>query len=268
MAGLLMAFAPDSNAQNRPNIPILSLTGSQTSYDQNWYPDGRITTSPSRDISNPKILLVPVFIDNRWATYDDHPEFQADPIKSFKFTVLYDSTYLRAVGYQKSHPETTPDDPRFGYDFMTGERIEPLAKNFNITWHDEKNDEYKEIFEPDYTYSPNEKRRGRGMTITGSSSIPLPNTDLNAAGDFQILIYLRFEIRTETSALTPIMIWDESIMYNDLDVRKEAPFEELRGYIPEVEEKYSDPKRFTGMAGMNNFTTDKFNYMPHYPGMI
>ena len=86
---------------------MLSLTGSGSGYNADWYPDGRIWVPASPNSSQPREFLMPVFIDNKWATYAaTEDRYQADPIKSFEFSIYYDSSSVRAIGVVAEHPYT------------------------------------------------------------------------------------------------------------------------------------------------------------------
>lgn len=230
------------SAQNKPILPRLSLTGAGSGYDAQWYPDGRIWVPYSTEFQQREIL-VPVFIENRWATRDATKNiYKAQPIRSFQFTVLYDSSAIRAVDVVKQGPR----DVTLGYD--------PLAKHFNLTFFDK----------PDYDYwfylktnpIPQDFQKGRGITIVGTSAFPLPNTDLDNE-EFKVLLYIKFRVvatagNIGTNLKTPIYIKNDTIRYNELNVSKEAPFKELRAYYSFVNTDYPDPRPGTGLAGLTN----------------
>ena len=83
LISIFLVNTENAEAQSaRPHIPVLSLTGTDGSYDNNWFPDGRIFIPPSYQA--PREILVPVFIDNRWID-TDHPCYKPDPIYSFSY---------------------------------------------------------------------------------------------------------------------------------------------------------------------------------------
>ncbi len=267
--GIMLATVNNAHSQ-RPTIPYLSLTGADGSYDENWYPDGRIWLPQSAN--GPREFLLPVFMDNRWATYPETADrYVADPIYSFQFKILYDSSALRAIGVQKFHPITKEyyekyDDRRF-YEWY-----EPLAQEFNISWHDEKDFSYRLYLNPNTARQDYEK--GRGITISGTSSQPLPNTDLTNP-EYRVLLYVKFRVVPEvggqmgTAQNTPIIISNDTIRYNDLVVTKVAPFKDLRGYVPKVDEDYPDPTITTGIEGIRNDDKELiWPFEPTLPGVI
>ncbi len=258
LIGLLLVFSfllvqIDNVHSQIPQMPKLSLTGADNSWDESWYPDGRIWLPAS--VESSREFLLPVFITNQWHLYDASADiYQPDPIKSFQFTVLYDSSSIRAVGIQKFGPR----DADMGY--------EPLAKNFNISWDDNKDWAYKLYLNPGTRYE--DYTKGRGLRIVGTSTMPLPNTDLDAE-EYKVLLYIRFRIVPKdgqpggfgaTAGFSPIIIKNDTIKYNDLNVRREAPFMKLRNYYQRVQDDYPDPGEFTGLAGVNNRITAPSTY--------
>jgi len=104
--GMFLAAGNSANSQNLriPRAPVLTLTGEDAGFAKDWYPDGRVWLPASGN--SPREFLLPVWIDNRWLTYPETPKYQADPIRSFTFGIIYDSSALRAVGVQKFGPGT------------------------------------------------------------------------------------------------------------------------------------------------------------------
>ena len=254
----------------RPGIPVLSLTASSSRWAEQWYPDGRIWLP--RASGGPREFLLPVFISNRWHTYPDTKDiYQPDPIYSFSFKVLYDSSALRAVGVQKFGPKD--NFLQFDQYFQNGK---VLAHDFNIDWMDNKDLDYREYLNPDAV--DQDKFKGRAVKITGSSTKPLPNTDLMSES-FQVLLYVRFMVIPQdgrpqgTEKSTPIYIKPDTIMYNDLNIRTHAPFEKYRpmwmGRV--VTDDYPNPTEFTGLAGISNREpagNSKWSVEPTLPGVI
>lgn len=263
IAGIFLATGNDANSQNLriPRAPILTLTGEDGGYAKDWYPDGRVWLPASGN--SPREFLLPVWIDNRWLTYPETPKYQANAITSFTFGIIYDSSALRAVGVQKFGPR----DEDNGY--------EPLAKNFNISWHDVKDMSYKEFFYDNP--NPNlpsfqERDKGRLIRIVGTSTTDsLPNTDPDGQ-EFKVLLYVRFQvvpnINQQAEAInTPIYIKGDVIKYNDWNIRVEPPFQRLRRIDPTVATDYpNEPNKFSGMAGMNNLDLQLTEF--YLPGTI
>ncbi len=268
LIGLGFVFVvPNSNLQSqeiKPEIPRLSLTGADNDWDANWYPDGRIWVPPSIDPNKPREILVPVFIENKWYTHEATKDiYIADPIKSFSFKVQYDSTALRAVGVQT-----------FGYrelNYFSDEKYKyhTLAKDFQISWMDDRDISYWTFLNPGKPLQ--DRGKGRSIKITGISTNPLPNCD-----DFRVLLYIRFMLVPKAGAPiglaqnTPLIIGPDTIKYNDLNIRVEAPFKKYRPYWKGrfVADDYPDPSKFTGLAGIDNSAYPNWNNEPYYPGVI
>ena len=242
--GLLFSTGQDAFAFDKPAVPNLTLTGTDDGYNEEWYPDGRIWIPTSEKYEHPREFLVPVWIENRWAKYDDD-RFVPDPIYSFQFTLLYDSSAIRPVGVQKFGPRDEEMDQ------------EPLSKHFNISWHDFKDTSRYRVYLSDET-ALQDRMRGRAMRITGTSTTrPLPNTDLGRK-DWQILLYVRFKVMQSIDnpgqgsvAKPSIHFAPDTIKYNDINVREDNPFAHLYKLGIPGTEQY-EPTEITGLAGINN----------------
>ena len=279
----------------RPALPVLSLTKSDGGYDKIWYPDGRIRIPVTKSGETAREFLMPVFIDNKWLHYTENENsrnlYIPDNIYSFEFKILFDAEAVMPVGVETIHPFPDKDDPRvLNYE---GYYYEPFAKDFEIQWNVYKNMEYTELFFPgDDEHAPTKTReRGKSIKIIGKSSAALPNTASDAE-DFGVLLYVRFKVLMEKdlitveqreSLLSPIHISTDSIMYGmspdydsytstggkTINVRTEAPFEDLRKLYPFVFDHYNDPDIKAGLAGMDNSTIDiLWNTTPILPGCI
>lgn len=262
--GLLLIFQNANAQEDKPLVPRLSLTGADNDYDANWYPDGRIWVPPSVDPNHPREILVPVFIENKWYTHPQTQDiYKADPIKSFQFKVLYDSTALRAIGVQ------TFGSRRLGYFSDEKYDFHTLAKDFQISWMDDRDTNYRKYLNP---FTPlQDKNKGRAVKITGVSTNPLPPSD-----GFSVLLYIRFMLVPKAgqpigiASNTPLYIGPDSIIYNDLNVRTEAPFKKYRPYWMgrDVQQDYPDPTATTGLAGIDNSAYPNWNVEPYLPGVI
>jgi hypothetical protein len=251
--------------ENRPMIPRLSLMGADNDWDATWYPDGRIWIPPSIDPNKPREFLVPVFIENKWYLHEETKDiYIPDPITSFKFKVQYDSTAVRAIGVQTFGPRELNIFPDEQYKYHT------LAKDFNISWMDDRDTTYRTYLNPNTPYQ--DKQKGRAITITGTSIKPLPASD-----GFVVLLYIRFMLVPKAGAPiglasnTPLIIGTDAIWYNDLNVRKEAPFKKYRPVWKGrfVQQDYPDPGQYTGLAGVDNSAyAPKWNDEPCLPGVI
>lgn len=270
LLGLLIALGvglavPFAQGQGQiPEIPRLSLTGADGDWDANWYPDGRIWIPPSTDPNHPREFLVPVFIENKWYTREETKDiYIADPIKSFQFKVLYDSSALRAVGVQ------TFGRRELNYFADEKYKYHTLAKDFNITWMDDKDTSYRKYLNPSTPYQ--DYTKGRSIRIVGTSTQPLPISE-----SFSVLLYIRFMLVPKAgqpvgiASNTPLIIGTDTIRYNDLNIRLEAPFKKYRpiwkGRL--VQQDYPDPSTTTGLAGVDNSPFPNWNDEPHLPGVI
>lgn len=258
VAALLFLIGFGSVEAQYPKIPVLSLTGQDNGYSDQWFENGRVLLP--RNTNYQREFLVPVFIDNRWA--DNPGAYSVDlpvaPITSFQFKLFYDSATVRPVGVETMHPKYVPNIVK-----IRGE--DPLAAGFQIDWSDHVDKNFFTHIDPSQT---NEINRGRAVLISGASNKPLPNTDLSFQ-QFRVLLYVRFRaVVAEGAALANDLsyfhIGRDTIVYNDLNVLQEAPFVDYRGYDPRVNIDFPDPQRpnyesslgavFSGLAGMDNRT--------------
>lgn len=261
-----------------PNLPVLSLTGQEGSYNDLWFPNGRIIMP--RNTEYEREFVVPVFIDNRWAVNTNRysVDLPITPIKSFQFKLFYDSASVTPVGVETTHPKYAPGSAKLK---------DPLAKGFQINWSDVVDKSF-------YTHinaSPTTSNRGHAVVITASGNKPLPNTSLTFQ-DFDVLLYVRFKAVLKQSEpasnlnFTYFHIGRDTIVYNDLNILQQAPFVEYRDYDPQVAQDFPNPQRpnynsnlgawFTGLAGMDNRTQNEppnlilpggiwFQYMTNQP---
>lgn len=294
LAGIFSFNAQESFSQERPSLPLLSLTGADNDYDASWYPDGRIWLPQSA--GQPREFLLPVFIQNEWyprkvqsgnPPFNDTIIYPVDPTYSFQFKIHFDSSAVRAVGLQTFGPRHVlpPNDPMF-IDYA------PLASDFNLDMQIERDTNYlKYLFEP---IPANKVDRDKGwvIRITGSSSKPLPITS-----EFKVLLYVKFRVQPEfgnpnnppTAGNTPIYIGNDTIMYNKLNISTTHPFAHMQEYLtgqqyanyatPNRTTFYADyndgnlqatPQGYIGLAGLNNLTIydPQQGDIPIYPGVI
>lgn len=237
MAALTVVGVQSAYAQaDKPEIPTLSLTGSGAGWNQNYYPDGRIWV-PRSGNNGQRELLVPVFIKNCWRTTSTYEAF---PIYSFKFKMQYDSTALEYIGVEKNGPLRGPQ----------GTPLTCLAKDFEFSSHVTRDVNYQSVIN-----APQANRlRGKRVLITGVSAKPLPQTgDVNTPCEqrpFQELVYVRFKVIANpgadpVSALTPIILTNDTLYYNDFQVGKELAFP-------------GDPAPavYSGVGGVDNYYID------------
>lgn len=255
LMAMLTAMGTDAVAQQRPELPIVSLTGQQAGWERAIYPDGRIWV-PRRGVNGERILTVPVFIKNCWRTTE---AFEAFPIYSFKMKLQFDSSALEFVGIEKNGPAIPPLNlPK-----------PALAKDFFIEANVARDTTYQNVIN-----SPTENRlRGKRILITGTSGRPLPQTgDITTPCDqrpFVELFYVKFRVvanpgANPVSARTPLIMTNDTLMYNDFDIAREAPFP-----------NDPPPGRYAGLGGIDNFFIDVNNQeqnrdVPRYsrPGML
>lgn len=282
--GLLMIVAFFStielNAQfaTKPQAPLLSLTGEQDGYDEAVYPDGRLWIPPST--SKTREILVPVFIKNNFFTFNPE-EYIVPPIYSFKFSVFYDAAALQAVGVQQTHPD-------YMEDFLalngTIDEDPPFAYGWNISWYDKPDLDYWKYIDPD-TWAQlkdapgSQIKRGRRMTIVGTSTVPLRTNDRMTTNYWGVLLYLKFKVigklnigdPNTTYLQTPMYIAPDEIMYNDLDVTKEPPYKGFTGIFKNPLSDYAGMPAYPGVSGLNNkdvLQEDLFLKEPYKPGSI
>jgi hypothetical protein len=266
-----------------PQVPLLSLTGTEDGYNQDWYPNGYIIQPIRKHESSAagnREFLMPVFIDNKWWHYKstDYAKYLVpEPIYSFKFKIVYNGKILTPVDIVTVHP--FPDDDIRAQN-IRADFTPPLAKDFNITWDTHADDSYLTLLVPDAKTSDREK--GRVIVITGSGTKPLPCTDTTQV-DYNVLLYVKFRINYSQADVAqdpdlgpdltqPVYISHDTIMYNDWNVREEIAFKHLL-YSDSVNvgDLYPDPlvTRFVGIRGINNETVpSQWATRPCLPGVI
>lgn len=257
-----------SAAVARPQVPRLSLVGDDGGYNANFYPDGRLWLPTAK--GEPREFLLPVFINNNWFCYycqdPSKEKYIPNPIKSFKFSLLYDSKTLRAVGVETVPPQYLDMNPS-----------DILASNFTFDCGDTKDNYYWNYIDPVHWSTTDEKEDGRRFTIVGTSSKALPTTEDADRGEinYGILLFVRFQViatsefgQTEFISKKPLYIDNREIKYNDMDVTKDRAVVELSDYdIIKAATDYPGPST-KNMVGMNNEGTTYFNTEPYKEGSI
>lgn len=212
-----------------PMIPKLTLQGASTSYERDIYPDGRIWLTPSSD-TRKREILVPVFLDNGWYTQWDRiggPQFIVPYIYSFNVSIMYDERALKAVGIETKVPEYQQET----YDFC-------LADGWHIKWDDVEDDNYWRQIDEQKWAETNDNERGKRITITGASQVPLQVTS-RISETYEPLFYIRFEVEAEFGApgapdlfnfSTPIYIDNTDVKYNDWNPKETAAWEVMERY--------------------------------------
>lgn len=256
LAVLIGIGTQDTFAQaNKPELPTLSLTGTQTGWNTTYYPDGRIWTA-QRGANGRREILVPVFIKNCWRTTADYEAF---PIYSFKFKVQFDSSSLKFIGVEKNGP-------------LRGTQNTPLgciARDFEFSSHVARDTTYQSVIN-----APIQNRlRGKRVMIDAVSANPLPQTgDPSTSCEqrpFSELCYLRFEVIARpgadpVSSRTPLILTNDTLWYNDFQVGFERPFP-----------NDPQPSTYAGLAGVDNYYLDNNQIeqvrdplRPSRPGML
>lgn len=159
-------------------------------------------------------ILVPVFIDNRWANYRNAPGVTLHEISSFSFRVYYDSRTLDFVEVVKEHPFTAEEATNlatthfFTLNSASEAYYKPLGYNFNMVAAVNNVNDYGKYFNKDAT-SPAE---GRTVTVTGTANsfFNLPTTD-----GFKVLVYLKFRIANAHDGVPNIAAYRTSNLYFD-----------------------------------------------------
>jgi len=256
LLALVAGLSTEAKGQpNRPELPIVSLTGQLSGWNNNIYPDGRIWV-PRRGVNGERILLVPVFLRNCWRNTST---FEAFPIYSFKMKMQYDSTALEFIGIEKNGPPAVP-----------GLLPRPaLAKDFEFSANVARDTTYQNVIN-----SPIDNRlRGKRVMIAATSAKPLPQTGDPTSNcesrPFVELFYAKFRVVANpggnpVSARTPLIITNDTLMYNDFAVGQES-----------VGPNDPPPSRFSGLGGVDNFFFDingieQNRDVPRYsrPGLI
>lgn len=279
---LIVAFfgAIETNAQfvTKPQAPILSLTGEQDGYDEAVYPDGRLWIPPSS--SKTREILVPVFIKNNFFTFNEQ-EYIVPPIYSFRFSIFYDAAAVQATGVQQTHPA-------YMEDFLalngTIDEDPPYAYGWNISWSDKQDLNYWRYMDED-TWNQikdapgSQVKRGRRITITGTSTMPLRTNDKLTTNFWGVLLYVKFKVigklnigdPNTTYLQTPMYIAPDEIIYNDLDITKEPVYKGFSHVYKNPLSDYAGLPPFPGVAGLNNkdvIQEDLFLKEPYKPGSI
>jgi len=117
-------------------------------------------------------------------------------------------------------------------------------------------------------------KRGRSITITGSSTTPMPTTNLYS-NEFKVLLYIKFRVIPRSDQFTgsagksPLIIASDTIQYNGVNIREENPFKHGMGhYSDDVYLDDYEPIGTTGLAGIYNVGTVVHSTEPTLFGSI
>ncbi len=257
-----------AEAQSKPRAPKLSLTGSETNYDQFLYPDGRIWLPPND--GEPREFLLPVFIQHQqWYTYYyDNPalvKYVVKPIESFEFSIFYNETAIRAVDVVASVPDELEDQ------FMD----DPLAKNFHFSVDDHEDDYYWNYLNP--SHPSIDKENGRRINIVGTSNMPLSVRNPRSE-QFELLLFVKFKVlynnepgqATEFNKTSPIYFDDRAVYFNEVNFVTEPAWKNMYEYNMDLYQiDYPGPSEV--LAGLTNNKPSMQNLYqkePYQPGTI
>ncbi len=262
----------------KPQAPLLSLTGDADGYDAFVYPDGRLWIPPSS--TKTREILVPVFIQNNFFTFNAN-EYIVPPIYSFKFSVFYDAAAVQAVGVLQNHPQYMED-----FLFLNGTIDEdpPYSAGWNVNWDDREDLNYWKYMDED-TWNQikdapgSQVKRGRRMSITGTSVMPMRTNDKLTTDSWYVLIYLKFKVvgklnigdPNTTYLQTPMYIAPDEIVYNDLDITKNPVYKGFTHIYKNPLSDYPALPPHPGLAGLDNegmIQEDLFLKEPYKPGSI
>lgn len=263
---------------SRPQAPLLSLTGDADGYDAYVYPDGRLWIPPSS--TKTREILVPVFIQNNFFTFNPN-EYIVPPIYSFKFSVFYDAAAVQSVGVLQNHPQYMED---FLYLNGTIDEDPPYSAGWNVNWDDKEDINYWKYMDPETWYQikdapGSQVLRGRRMTVTGTSVMPMRTNDKLTTDSWYVLIYLKFKVvgklnigdPNTTYLQTPMYIAPDEIVYNDLDVTKNEAYKGFTHIYKNPLSDYPAIPAFPGLGGLDNEDIDPeslFLTEPYKPGSI
>lgn len=248
------------------NLPTLSLTGADKSYNDEYYSDGRIWAG----YADPKVreVLVPVFMQN--FLWDESlvvdRRFGGFPIRSFRFSLSYDSRALRVTGVQNT-------------DWQGEIPTRLMGKEFSYSWDDKTDSNRFRVYftgqkDPDTKY-------GRRVSISATSTKPLPIS--GQFDGYEVLCFVRFEVVLtkqqvqnqpqvyEGADKSPIYINNDSILYNEFHIGRHDPFPNVSNADPSNPYRNKayrlDKSPEIGLAGIS-LSSDVDQLYPSRPGMI
>jgi hypothetical protein len=252
----------------KPRAPKLSLTGSDTKYDQFLYPDGRIWLPPNE--GEPREFLLPVFIQHQqwYSYYYDNPalvKYVVKPIESFEFSIFYNETAIRAIDIVTAVPEELSNQ------FMD----DPLAKNFHFSVDDHEDNYYWNYLNP--THPSIDKENGRRINIVGTSNMPLTVSNPRSE-QFELLLFVKFKVlydnapgqATEFNKTSPIYFDDRAVYFNEVNFVTEPAWKNMYEYDLDLYQiDYAGPSEI--LAGITNNKPSMQNLYqkePYQPGTI
>lgn len=251
---------------DQPMVPKLSLVGDQDEgWNEDFYPDGRLWLPKQGNSDEIREFLLPVFMSSNWYNYyaedNTRRKYIPKPIKSFKFSLMYDENTIEPIGVEVVPPE------------YLGDLIYPedvLARNFSFVCEEMEDDWYLNyINESKWSNNPNEAERGKRFVITATTKDFLPassGADRGRPGSYDVLLFVRFRVVTsraeasEQTALSgkPLYIDDREVVYNRMNVATNPetglPFDpvwsEFSDYDLSAETQYAGSNIY--LAGIDN----------------
>lgn len=214
-------------------LPVLSLDKENPTLNPNY--NGDVTVpGPIIYVAEPgpnekRFLVMPVFIQNCLdsLTSENIVGHPGERITSFKFDLQYNRTMLKAVGVSKRG--------------VLAVDTAVLARNFNLSWDVDPEPNYK------LSTTGGSSANGERISITGSSSLPLPRTPKkdpfqpNPAcedRDTTVFLYVLFEVVGDATGgvsgatSDQVILVRESIRWNDYSPANVTPEMVARGFSP------------------------------------
>lgn len=253
---------------DQPLVPILSLVGDENeSWNMSFYPDGRLWLPKQENSDEIREFLLPVFMSSNWYNYygedNTRRKYIPKPIKSFKFSLMYDEYTIEPIGVEVVPPE------------YLGDLIYPedvLAREFSFVCEEMEDDMYLHyINESKWENNPNEAERGKRYVITatasGNSFLPASSgANRGRKGGYDVLLFVRFRVVTSKADAAsqnslsgkPLYIDNREVVYNRMNVATNLetgkPFDpvwsEFSDYDLSAETQYSGINTY--LAGIDN----------------
>lgn len=213
LGGAVLVPSGEVKSQDATSLPVLSMTGRDAGYNSYWYPDGRLTTTPSKNAEDLSEILVPVFI--KYAGTNE-----TNGIFTFDVTLKYDSRMFEPVGVQSFNPNI--DDPKYTNNGME-EAYKTVGSDFQFQYQTFEDKTYLNWLGID---DPNgDNMYGKAVRIVGSSSQKLSKTinERTNLAEFRPFFYVKMQVKpvyeVNTSLLnkyTYILLDADNISFNDI----------------------------------------------------
>jgi hypothetical protein len=284
LSGLLCSTAALAQLL-KPDLPILSFgvreggsiyTRGADIDPENWWPDNRIWTVPSRVISDGNNtlwneVLVPVFIQNTWFNVNKVAGLEFEEISSFTFRVYFDNQVLQFVDVVKHHPYTREEaenlqNTRYYASNIGLAYIEPLAKEFTLSTSVENVSDYFGYF------NVNAKRQGSRVTVSGIAS---SFKNLDTARGNKVLVYLKFRVLATQNTplgqnrLSKLYFDPTYILYNGINITKDKGLKLLKDFPLNIATQswFANPAAITGTNDNLDYYNPSINITEQYNQM-